>query len=229
MTSSRDKILNKLREARKPFPDAPPRPKSYLPVALVDDASAEGLLNQFSRIVQELHAEIFVVEGDEAACDKVIELLKSHNTTNLLAWDFKYIPVQYLESAIKENGITIHYPEMHDEFRRETIETIQAAQAGLTGADVAIAATGSMVVSTGPGKGRLPTVLPPAHIAVITMDQIVPRMEDWVAKQRAQGSYNLWNSANICFISGPSKTADIEMELIYGVHGPGIVQIVVKK
>jgi hypothetical protein len=121
MTSSRDKILNKLREARKPFPDAPPRPHNYLPVALVEDTSPDGLLNQFSRIVQELHAEIFVVEGDEAACDKVIELLKSHNATNILAWDFKHIPVQYLETAIKENGINIHYPEMHDEFRRETV------------------------------------------------------------------------------------------------------------
>src|SRR5438105_1684732 len=103
MTSSREKILGKLREAQKPFPDAPPRPRHYLPVALVEDTSPEGLLKQFSQMLQEVHAQIFVVEGDEAACDKVLELLKSHNTTNLLAWDFKHIPVQYLESAIKEN------------------------------------------------------------------------------------------------------------------------------
>ncbi len=229
MTSSRDKILNKLREAQKPFPDAPPRPQQYLPVALVDDPSPEGLLNQFSRIMQELKGQVFVVEGDEAARDKVLELLKSHNTTKLLAWDFKHIPVQHLESAIKESGITIHYPEMHDEFRRETIETIHEAQASLTGADTAIAATGTLVVSTGAGKGRIPTVLAPVHIVVITVDQIVPRLEDWVAQQRAHELGGLWNSANVCFISGPSKTADIEMEMILGVHGPGIVQVVVKK
>lgn len=229
MTSSRDTILNKLRAQQKPFPDAPPRPKVYAPVANVDDMSPEGLLNQFARIVQEIHAEIFIVEGDEAACDKVIELLKSHNTTDLLAWDFKHIPVQYLEGAIKENKITIHQPHMHDEFRQETLETIRDAQVGLTGIDLAIAATGTMVVSTGAGKGRLPTVLAPVHIAVLTLDQIVPRMEDWVAWQRKQGLDGLWNSANTCFISGPSKTADIEMELIYGVHGPGRVQVIVKK
>ena len=229
MTSSRDKILNKLREAQKPFPDALPRPQQYLPVALVDDPSSEGLLNQFSRIMAELKGQVFVVDSDEAARDKVLELLKSHHTKDLLAWDFKYIPVQDLESAIRESGITIHFPEMHDEFRQETIETIHGAQAGLTGADIAIAATGTMVVSTGPGKGRIPTVLAPVHIAVITLDQIVPRLEDWVARQRAQGLDGLWNSSNTCFISGPSKTGDIEMEMILGVHGPGIVQVVVKK
>lgn len=229
MTSSRDNILNKLREAQKPFPDAPPRPQDYLPVALLDDVSPDSLLGQFSRIMEELKGSVFVVKGDAAARDKVIELLKSHDTKNLLAWDFKHIPVKKLEAAIKEAGITIHYPEMHDEFRSETLETIHAAQAGLTGADAAIAATGTLVVSTGAGKGRIPTVLAPVHIVVITLDQIMPRLEDWVAYQRAHGLDGLWNSANTCFISGPSKTADIEMELIYGVHGPGIIQVIVKK
>ncbi len=181
--------------------------------------------------MQELkRGQVFVVEGNEVARDKVLEPLSLHNTTNLLAWDFKHIPVQHLESAIKESGITIHYPEMHDEFRRETIETIHEAQAGLTGVDTAIAATGTMVVSTGPGKGRIPTVLAPVHIVVMTVDQIVPRLEDWVAQQRAHGLDGLCEQRlKMCFISGPSKTRNIEMEMIPGVHGPGIVQVVVKK
>lgn len=229
MTSSRDKILNTLRAARRPFPDAPPRPQDYLPVALVDSTTPDGLLQQFIRIFEELNGQVFPVAGDDAARDKVIELLKSHGTRSLLAWEFKYIPVPGLEAAVRESGITIHQPEMHDEFRSETLETIRDAQAGLTGADAAIAATGTLIVSTAPGKGRIPTVLAPVHIVVITLDQLLPRLEDWVARQRAQGLETLWNSGNVCFISGPSKTGDIEMEMILGVHGPGIVQVVVKK
>lgn len=229
MTSSRDHILNTLRSTRQPFPDAPPRPKVYKPVANIDDPSSEGLLEQFVRVTRELKGEAFVVEGDEAACDHVIHLLKSHHTTHLLAWDFKHIPVRSLETAIKASGITIYSPNTHDEFRQETIESVRDAQVGLTGADVAVAATGTMVVSTGPGRGRIPTVLAPVHMMVITLDQIVARLEDWVAWQRQQGLDGLWNSANTCFISGPSKTADIEMELILGVHGPGTVQIIIKK
>jgi len=229
MSSSRDRILSKLRSDRKPFPDAPPRPQAYRPVALVGDPSAEGLLKQFRESLTGLMGEAFVVEGDDAAREKVMELLKAQNTTDLLAWDFKHIPVNGLEAAIRESGITIHHPEMHDEFREETLETIRNAQVGLTGADQAIAATGTLVVSTGPGKGRLPTVLAPVYVAVITVDQIIARLEDWVARQRAQGNEVFKNSANICFISGPSKTADIEMQMIMGVHGPGVVQVVVKR
>lgn len=227
--SSREQILNKLRTARKPFPDAPPRPRQYQPVTTIGDKSAEGLLARFTTEFKNLLGEPFVVEGDEAACDKVLELLKSHNATDILAWDFKHIPVQGLEAAIKSNDITIHQPEMHDEFRAETLETIRDAQVGLTGVDVAIAATGTLVVSTGPGKGRIPTVLAPVHIAVVTLEQIVPQLEDWVAQQRANGLADLTTSANICFISGPSRTGDIEMQMILGVHGPGKVQVVVKR
>jgi L-lactate dehydrogenase complex protein LldG len=67
------------------------------------------------------------------------------------------------------------------------------------------------------------------HIVVVTLDQIVPRLEAWLAQQRAQGLPTMHNAANICFISGPSRTGDIEMELILGVHGPGQVQVIVKQ
>lgn len=229
MSTSRDHILKKLRAARKPFPDAPPRPQPYRPVAPLDDQSSEGLLERFGREITNLLGEIVIVEGDEAARLAILDLLRAQQTTDLLAWDFRYIPVVGLEAAIHNAGITIHHPETHDEFRAETIETIRHAQAGLTGADAAIAATGTLIVSTGPGKGRIPTVLAPTHIAVVTLDQIVPRLEDWVAQQRANGLASIRDRGNICFISGPSRTGDIEMQMILGVHGPGKVQVVVKR
>jgi L-lactate dehydrogenase complex protein LldG len=227
--SSRETILNKLRQARPPFPDAPPRPKQYQPVALVPDESREGLIALFSQQTTALLGEIFVVDRDEAACKQVLELLHAHQTTDLLAWDFAHIPVAGLKAAIETLDIAIHHPETHDEYRGEVIESIRHAQVGLTGADAAIAATGTLIVSTGPGKGRIPTVLAPNYIVVIEAAQILPRLENWVAQQRTDNLSLFRDHANVCFISGPSRTGDIEMTLILGVHGPGRVQIIVKR
>ncbi len=229
MPSSRDQILNKLRTARRPFEDAPPRPKEYLPVTHIDNTSPDGLLARFTEELERLKGEVYPVEGDEAACELVLKLLRSHDTSSILAWDFACIPVEGLEEAIREAGIQIIQPDLHDEFREEMIESMRDAQCGVTGVDAAAATTGTLIVSTGAGKGRMPTVLAPVWIPILTLDQLIPRIEDWIARERASDLQTIRNSQNMAFISGPSRTGDIEMEMILGVHGSGVVQAVVKR
>lgn len=227
MTTSRDKILSKLRAARQPFPDAPPRPKAYLPVTRLDDDSPAALLERFTAELTRLNGEVFVADGDAAARDCVLQLIEGHNAKSLLAWDFRHIPVDGLETAIREAGVELVYPDIRDDMRMEALVALEPVPLGLTGADAAAATTGSLIVSTGPGKGRIPTILPRAHLAVIRQSQIVPRIEDWIAGQRASGLDTIRNSANLCFITGPSRTADIEKNLVLGMHGPEQLQVVV--
>lgn len=227
-SSSRDQILNKLRGVQRPFVDAPPRPQTYLNVTVQDDESPAALLERFTLELTGLKGEVFPVDGDEGARAKVLELLEFHQAKSILAWDFSYIPVEGLEAAIRETGVEIIQPDTHDELRMETLSASAEAQVGLTGADAAAATTGTLIFTTAQGKGRIPTVLAPVHIAIITLDQLLPRIESWVAAQRALGM-PLKEHANFCFISGPSRTGDIEMQLILGVHGPGQVQVIVKQ
>ncbi len=227
MTSSRDRILQKLRKTAAPFPDAPPRPKQYVPVTRLDPD--EDLLARFTAELERLDGEVFLVKNDEAACKKVVELLRGHAAETVLAWDFKYIPVDNLETDLKAAGITAQFPDIHTEERADLLEQLAAVPVGLTGADAAAATTGSLVVSTAAGKGRIPTVLPRVHIAIIHQEQIVPRLEDWVAQQRIEGLTNLQAAANWCFISGPSRTADIEKNLVLGMHGPEQLQVIIKQ
>jgi L-lactate dehydrogenase complex protein LldG len=227
--SSRETILNKLRGARRPFEDAVPRPSAYMPVTVQSDFSPDALLERFTLELEQLKGQVFPVEGETGARDKVLELLAFHQADHIIAWDFAHIPVEGLESAIREAGITITQPQTHDETRADVLAKAETAQVGLTGADAAAATTGTLVFTTGPGKGRLPTILAPSYIAVIRLDQIVPRIEDWLSAERQQGLSSLRSAANFCFVSGPSRTADIEMQLVLGVHGPGIVQVVVKR
>ena len=227
MTSSRDRILQKLRRTSAPFPDAPTRPKHYMPVTRLEDD--EDLLERFTAELERLNGEVFVVDDDLAACKKVVELLQAHEAETVLAWDFQYIPVENLEKDLQAAGINITFPDIHNADRAELLEELEAVPVGLTGADAAAATTGSLIVSTAPGKGRIPTVLPRAHIAVITQDQIVPRLEDWIAQQRADGLMHLQSVANLCLITGPSRTADIEKNLVLGMHGPEQLQVIIKR
>lgn len=227
MTTSRDKILSKLRAARQPFPDAPPRPKAYLPVTALDDSSPGALLERFTAELVRLNGEVFVVDDDAAARDCLLHLIAGHDARALLAWDFRHIPVDGLEAAIREAGVEITFPDIRDEMRAETLAALEPVPLGLTGADAAAATTGTLIVSTGPGKGRIPSILPRAHIAVIRQSQIVPRIEDWIAGQRAAGLQTIRESASLNFITGPSRTADIEKNLVLGMHGPEQVQVVV--
>jgi L-lactate dehydrogenase complex protein LldG len=229
MTSSRDRILSKLRAARQPFPDAPPRPKNYLPVTRLDGDKPAALLARFTQELERLNGEVYTARGDAATRDKVIELLLEHGARSVLAWDFKYLPVKELDSALAEAGIEVHFPDIHDELRQEALEGYAEVPVGLTGVDAAVAATGTLIVSAAPGKERIPTVLPRIHIAIVRQRQIVPRLENWVARQRENDLSSIRQSTNLCFISGPSRTADIEKNLVLGMHGPGQLQVIVKR
>jgi L-lactate dehydrogenase complex protein LldG len=94
---------------------------------------------------------------------------------------------------------------------------------GVTGAMLAIADTGTVALSAGPGAGRLPGVLPPIHCVVITRDQIVLDLE--AAMPRIGDRLGAGLTSGVILVSGPSKTGDIEGRLVVGVHGPGEVHV----
>ena len=89
---------------------------------------------------------------------------------------------------------------------------------GVTGCDCLIAQTGSIVVSSQSSGGRILSVLPPAHLVIARRDQLVPDLAAALAllRQRYGGSWR----GTISFITGPSRTADIEKILVMGAHGP---------
>ena len=88
------------------------------------------------------------------------------------------------------------------------------ADVGLSGAEAALAETGSVVILSGPTKSRLATLLPPVHIALVPTSCLTADIFTWTAAR--QGTM----PANVTLVSGPSKTADIEQVLAIGVHGP---------
>ncbi len=89
-----------------------------------------------------------------------------------------------------------------------------SADVGISGVVAALAETGTVVLASGPYSSRLATLLPPLHIAVVPASLITTDLFTWVS-MRPQPM-----PAALTFVTGPSKTADIEQTLTVGVHGP---------
>lgn len=105
-------------------------------------------------------------------------------------------------------------------------DQINEADIGITAALFAIAFTGTIVEVTTEDVHRLVSSLPRVHIAFLDAAQIVHSLEEAVPRLREIYQTHREN-CNITFISGPSRTADIEMKLFLGVHGPQQSHVIV--
>ncbi len=112
--------------------------------------------------------------------------------------------------------------------REKLRECFIKADAGITGANFAIAETGTLVIVSNEGNARLVSSLPPVHIAVITYDKLVETLEEaaFLLRMLPKSSTGQDITAYISFVTGPSRTADIEKMLVLGAHGPEEVHII---
>ena len=97
---------------------------------------------------------------------------------------------------------------------------------GVTGAFAAIAETGTLMFASGPDTPSTVSLLPETHVAMLSARRIVAHMEDAWALARAEFG-QLPRAIN--FVSGPSRTADIDQTIVLGAHGPYRVHIIVVK
>jgi L-lactate dehydrogenase complex protein LldG len=102
--------------------------------------------------------------------------------------------------------------------------TPELADAGITGAERGIAATGTIVLTYGAGRGRGVGLLPDIHIAVLAADRIVADLPTALRLAYAGGGLP---PAAITLITGPSASSDIEKIRVTGVHGPRRMGVVV--
>ncbi len=202
--SSRSHILGNLRKGERPFPQAK-RPTNYLPMIPTVEREQAALTAHFAQEAEKAGCVLHQVANEQEAIAAILELVGAD--TAVSCWAFDQVPISGLEAALAQANIA-------------NVVQDEVVRVGITGVDAALAATGSLVVMSGNGRYRAASLLPPVHIAVVTADQITPDLESWWAQQRAQGLSQTRSSSNVVVISGPSRTADIAMQLVMGMHGP---------
>ncbi len=164
---------------------------------------ALSLAERVARFDAELTAleGIFICAKQAELAQKILTLLSDRKITSILAWEADRLPVGLL-ACLKEKGIKVtHTPD-------------PKVEAGLTGALAGVADTGTLVLPGGKGRPLTASLLPLLHIAVLKAEDILPNMAS------ALKLPGLRQCAAAALVSGPSRTADIEMTLTLGVHGP---------
>lgn len=157
----------------------------------------------------------------------VATLARERKTDHVVAWHAGGIGAELDEGLIAQSLRVDGAPHAGGDADRQAMRGAAAvAGLGVTGVDLAIAEMGTMVLRSGPGRPRSTSLLPPCHVAVFdptvlveTLEQAGIFLEAWHANADLDG-------AMINFITGPSRTADIELTLTRGVHGPKEVHAV---
>jgi L-lactate dehydrogenase complex protein LldG len=93
--------------------------------------------------------------------------------------------------------------------------------------DYVIAETGTLVLTAQAGQMRGVSLLPPVHVAVARTSQVIATLDDYLLLVQQEGA-DVQQALSSCvsFVTGPSRTGDIELKLTVGVHGPGDLHLV---
>jgi L-lactate dehydrogenase complex protein LldG len=158
------------------------------------------------------------VESMDEAREYVLALARERSAKLLVRWDAEELEELAVDEPLKQAGVEVAVWRDLEDFK----SVAARADIGLSTAEWAIAETGSLVLTSAPGRGRTVTLLPPTYVAVVAVDRVLRTVSEAVEKYAAMDR----PPANVCFHTGPSRSGDIEMTLTIGVHGPGDVHVV---
>ena len=192
------------------------------------EAERDSLVGRFMETAQLRSWNIFRTPNPEEAIGYIASLAAAQGVTQVARSDQEVFEDLPLDAALENLGIT-SVTVVRDEDRTQDFlrEQIIRSGIGITGADYAVAETGSVVVLPRRGLSRLVSLVPPVHVAVVRPQDVVESLDDIFLFRRLEYHRNGGEMGSyLNFITGPSRTADIEMRLVVGVHGPKEVHLV---
>ena len=210
-------VLTKVRRALgRPggLKEAPVPPE--LPEHIVRLVQSEiGLAELFTRRAEENKMHVEGVRVEELV-GKVAEYLRSAGCARIALPKSAFLDRLGVVDGLKRAGFEART------WDGMTLDELYDFDCGVTDVYAGVAETGSLVIKNSPEHGRAISLVPAVHVAVVEPKNLVGDLVDLFEKLGRDGE-------GATIITGPSKTADIEMDLVVGVHGPGKVQIFLLK
>ena len=164
----------------------------------------------------------------EEALDYICNVAASAEAQTVVRSKQEIFDLAPIDAALSAKGVHVTVMAKTEDVSQEELRSCAASSGvGITGVDYAVAETGSVVLIPRQGVARLVSLAPPIHMAIVQPSDVVATLDDVFLFRRLayyQGDRNMGSYLN--FITGPSRTADIEQQLVIGVHGPREVHLV---
>jgi len=227
-TDARDHVLAEVRRALggARLPDAAvSHPGSFGGSPEVPAPGDRALIARFGAELEALHGTLHRASSAADAARVAGALVERHGARRVLAWSERWLGCPGLLAVLQQAGVEVTAVNLGADraSRRARLEDIEPIIVGLTGAEAGLADTGSLVLVSGPGRSRLASLLPPVHIALLPEARVYPTLPAFLAARPGV----LAEGSSLVLVTGPSRTADIEMTLTHGVHGPREVHVIV--
>lgn len=199
------------------------------------EAERQQLLDRFIEMAAPINLNVIVFKDEDSVAAAIADLVRSKDPEfgdpkSIVAWKHPLIDRLNLLDALAAENVPVYVtdlkgrrsegltePEKRDRLRKQVIDSY----IGVTAVDFCMADTATLVMRTRPGQARSVSLVPSIHLCVIYLDQIIWDLKELYALLSFDPEVKKEGLTNcMTFISGPSKTADVEATMVQGAHGP---------
>jgi L-lactate dehydrogenase complex protein LldG len=205
-------------------------------LARIKDRSAverQKLLDILIEAAKSINLKVMACHDTHAVTAALVNLVRDKapewgDKKSVVAWKHPLIESLALPEALSEQGVPAFMADLQQTDAQTLRRRIIDSYIGITSADFCLAETATLVMRTRPGLPRSVSVVPSIHMAVIELSRVIADLKElyallkWDPQESRQGLTNC-----MTFVSGPSKTADIEATIVHGAHGPREVYLFV--
>jgi L-lactate dehydrogenase complex protein LldG len=204
------------------------------------DAERQQLLDRFIEMAAPINLNVTVFKDEKSVTSAIVDLVREKDPEwgerkSITVWRHPLIERLNLTDVLSAENIPVHVTDLNqaqfeglsDQEKRDRLrQQVIDSYIGLTAADYCMADTASLVMRTRPGQARSVSLVPSIHIGVIYIEQIIRDLKELYALLSFDPDVEAEGLTNcMTFISGPSKTADVEATMVHGAHGPREVYV----
>lgn len=178
---------------------------------VVEHSTSRGLIDLFRDALESVNGSCTIVADEAAAAVSLKQLIELNHLQRVAVSDSPIVGrlLQQVDGTAEV-------------LRNAEPEALFNCDGGITSAQWAIAETGTLVLETKSERHRLVSLVPAMHIAILAAGRVLGTMSEALAAVSTTGEL----SRTVTFITGPSRTSDIELTLAIGVHGPARLHVI---